>query len=140
MSITLNLVSSRNYRAVTGTGRQNVGLVWMNCNEMQINLCRFFIVCFVIRDPIIKRRRIEIPLTGWTQPLFSACSNPEPGFGWVFFFSMVWGERWLFILLILVNCRPSLFQLSFHNYNIKRRYGNLYHISDRHLLLEWLNF
>ena len=86
MSITLNLVSSRNYRAVTGTGRQNVGLVWMNCNEMQINLCRFFIVCFVIRDPIIKRRRIEIPLTGWTQPLFSACSNPEPGFGWVFFF------------------------------------------------------
>jgi hypothetical protein len=29
--------------------------------------------------------------------------------------SMVWCERWLFSLLVLVDCWPSLFKFSFHN-------------------------
>jgi hypothetical protein len=32
---------------------------------------------------------------------------------WSFLCSMIWGERWLFIWL---NCMPSLFKLSFHNF------------------------
>ena len=37
----------------------------------------------------------------------SACPNPDPGFSmtnvWIFICSMIWGETWSFVLLILVD-------------------------------------
>jgi hypothetical protein len=33
-----------------------------------------------IRDSIIKRRRVDIPLNGLILPFFCACPKPVPGF------------------------------------------------------------
>ena len=45
-------------------------------------LCRFFIVyiCVAVGDPIMKRGRVGIPLTGLPLPHFCACPKPGPGF------------------------------------------------------------
>jgi hypothetical protein len=61
------------------------------------------------------REEAIIPVTGLTSPHFCPCPKPESGFQrnmlWFFLCSVVWSERWLFVLLILMK----LFKFSFHN-------------------------
>jgi len=64
-------------------------------------------VCIVVRDPIIRRGRVRKPLTDLT--LENVCARPSPGLGFVipyvvpFLCSLIWGERWLLVLLILLE-------------------------------------
>lgn len=54
----------------------------------------FFYICFVFKDPIIKRR-VDIPFTGLILPHFYACPEPKPGFqlmSWPFTCSMICGK------------------------------------------------
>jgi hypothetical protein len=37
-------------------------------------------ICIAIRDSIIKRRRVDIPLNSLILPHFCACPKPVPGF------------------------------------------------------------
>ena len=92
---------------------------------VEANLCRFlnylFISVFLCHwRSNYQEGWVGIPLTSLTLPHFCACSKPGPpvfqchmaGSSWC---SMVWCERWLFSLLVLVDCWPSLFKFSFHN-------------------------
>ena len=51
-----------------------------------------------------------VPFIGLTPPHCCAYPKPGPGFHmlWIFLCLMIWGDMWLFVLLIL-------FKLSFHN-------------------------
>ena len=70
-------------------------------------------ICIVIRDPVIKRT----PLTDLTRLKFLASAkelDSKCHISWPFFFSMVRGERWFFILLVLVDLfLQSLFNFLF---------------------------
>jgi len=49
-----------------------------------IQICIVFVlsayICIVSVDPVIKMRRVGIPLTGLTPPYVCSCPKPGPGF------------------------------------------------------------
>ena len=77
------------------------------------NLYDFFLlflyIFFDVGNLIIKEGRVEIPITlnGLHQPHFCACPNQDLDIqhhiSLSFLCPMIWDERWLFVLLILVE-------------------------------------
>ena len=100
----------------------------LNCSDLTISwnkFCRFPILClagvylYCNWRSNYQEGRTKIPLTSKTPAHLSACPKSVPWFpsAYVadFLCSMNWREWNLFILLMVVNCWPSLFKLSFHN-------------------------
>ena len=76
--------------------------------------------------------RVEIPFTGLTCTHLCTCSKPGPGFPMsyvVVFFRVQWvkvrGDNSL--CWYWWNCWPSLFKLSFHNFNWIKHYQYMYY-------------
>ena len=98
--------------------------------------CCFFIVCLYLYYHW-RSRYVEIQLTTSTLPHF--CAIPKPGHCHVLC-SMVWNQRWLFVLLIMVELLNITVQFFFYNavnynlfYSIKwiarNAFGRLFHHS-----------
>jgi hypothetical protein len=87
---------------------------------MEANLGRFFLsflyISIVVGEPVIKRGRVGITLTGLTPPYLCACPKPGPGFPtsyiWVFFcFRWVEVRGDCLFCWYWWNCSPLLFKL-----------------------------
>jgi hypothetical protein len=76
----------------------------------------FLYISIVVGEPVIKRGRVGITLTGLTPPYLCACSKPGPGFPtsyiWVFFcFRWVEVRGDCLFCWYWWNCSPLLFKL-----------------------------
>ena len=82
--------------------------VW--CFSVEVNLRKLFIVCFIddaVRDPIVVSERGDIAVTGLNRHICMLAQSQDFVFqclmSWSFLCSVIWGQRWLFVLLIFVK-------------------------------------
>ena len=79
--------------------------------------CHCVYFCIAVGDLIIKTGMVGILLTSLTLPHFCACPKPGPGFPLAyvmeFFMFNSWDDRWLVILLMLVNVFFLFFRILF---------------------------
>ena len=72
----------------------------------------FVYICISIGYPVIKRRRVGIPLNGLTQPHFFACPKPGPWFQMPYFVVFILFNDCL-LCWIWWHCWPSQYIFSF---------------------------
>jgi hypothetical protein len=108
---------------------------WMEA-ILNMDMLVFFIVCLYLYYHW-RSRYVGIQLTTSTLPHF--CAIPKPGHCHVLC-SMVWNQRWLFVLLIMVellNIKVQFFFYNAVNYNLfysikwiaRNAFGRLFHHS-----------
>ena len=88
-------------------------LWWCVISWVEVNLHRFF---FSLDILLLRRGRLG-PINLFDPTTFLCLSRTRIWISnviWqgLFLCLMIWGERWLFILIILMNCWPSLFKKS----------------------------